>query len=342
MLKTLRQSALHVANTSVFGAMLQTLDKVVIGTRQGILAVLTYHRVDHASQTSKLYPGLISATPEQFKEHLDLLAEIGQVVSMSQVLDACREKTDLPGRSVLITFDDACLDFAEYAWPALQSHQMPATVFVPTAYPDQPERRFWWDRLHLAVWHGNQTHLTAPCGRFELRSDRQCTHAFKMLRDYVKQLEHEQATQFIEDVCKQQQVTLPPRSVLNWDELRNLARQGVTLAPHTQTHPLLTRVSPENARQEIAGSRDDLKREIGEVLPVFAYPGGAWNPQVAEMLQQEGFEIGFSVKRGINDLKTADPLSMNRINIGQKTSTQILRAQLMAGWWKHRARKRDQ
>ncbi len=318
--------------------MLRVLDKVSC-SGQGTLAVLTYHRVDHASLTPKLYPGLISATPVQFEEHLDLLAEIGQVVSMRQVVDAFRGRVELPARSILITFDDACLDFAKYAWPALQSRQMPATLFVPTAYPDQPERAFWWDRLFLAVWHGNSTHISADCGRFELGSDRQRTHAFKTLRDYVKQLRHEPAMQLIEDVCKQQRVSLPPPNVLGWDQLRDLAEQGVALAPHTQTHPLLTRISLEKARREIAGSHEDLKREIGEVLPVFAYPGGVWNPKVAEILQQEGLEIAFTVRRGINDLRTADLWSMNRINIGQRTSTQILRAQLLAGWWRHRIRK---
>jgi len=50
MIKALRQSAFHLANTSAFGAMLRVLDKVSI-TRQGTLAVLTYHRVDYASRT---------------------------------------------------------------------------------------------------------------------------------------------------------------------------------------------------------------------------------------------------------------------------------------------------
>ena len=137
MIKMLRQSAFHVANTPAFGAMLRVLDKVS-STRQGTLTVLTYHRVDHASRTRELYPGLISATPEQFRDHLDLLAGIGQVVSMGQVVDACRGQVDLPARSILITFDDACLDFAKYTWPALQSRQMPATLFVPTKPPNTP------------------------------------------------------------------------------------------------------------------------------------------------------------------------------------------------------------
>ncbi len=338
MLKTLRQSALSAASTTTFGAMLQMLDRVAGSPRSDTLAVLTYHRVDYAADTPELYPGLISATPEQFADQLDLVLEMGQVVSMADVLKACRGEAVLPPNSIAITFDDACRDFAEFAWPALQSRNLPATVFVPTAYPDAAERRFWWDRLHLAIWYGREQSITTPCGELDLSSDEQRTLAYRMIRDHVKQLEHQHAMQLVDDLCEQQAVDLPPPSVMSWDELRELAHQGVTLAPHTQTHPLLTQISLGDAQREIVGSYNDLKREIGEVLPIFAYPGGASNTEIAEIAKNAGIEIAFSVQRGINNISTADPLALNRINIGQSTNTQVLRAQLMAYWWKHRTR----
>ena len=213
---------------------------------------------------------------------------------------------------------------------------MPVTVFIPTAYPDQPERRFWWDRLYAAIWNFSSSHVDTPIGRLALGSDQQRSRAFRALRDYVKELPHDSATEVIDKIVDQQQSPVPASSVLSWDRLRTLANQGVTLAPHTQTHPLLTRVPIAQARQEVVGSRDDVQREIGSVLPVFAYPGGQCNAAVKQMMQQEGFELAFTVQRGINHLPSADWLSLNRINVGQQTTPQILKAQLVAGWWKNR------
>lgn len=340
MLKAVRQTAIRAANTPAFGSLLRTIEKVDVA-KSGDLAVVTYHRVDNANRTPDLYPGLISATPAQFDEQLDMLKEVGQVVSMQQVVAACRGESPLPCKAVLITFDDACSDFAQYAWPALQTRQLPVTVFVPTAYPDQPQRRFWWDRLYVAVWHGDSARIDTTYGQWELDSDEQRRCAYRAIRDQVKQLPHNTAMQLVDEIVSAQQAPTPAASVLGWDDLRELASQGVTLAPHTQTHPLLTQVSIDQARAEVVGSRDDLRREIGEILPVFAYPGGQCNSAVIQMMRDEGFELAFTVQRGINHVHTTERMSLNRINVGQQTTAQILRAQLLAGWWANRARNRS-
>lgn len=332
MIKMLRQTALRAANTSAFSTALRMLDKVT-SANTGVLAVVTYHRVDHAQSTPDLYPGLISATPDRFEQQIDLLAEMGHVVSMQQVLEACRGRQELPAKSVLITFDDACQDFAEYAWPVLKSRQLPATMFVPTAYPDNRELRFWWDRLFVAIWRGKSNSVNTPAGRFELQSDTQRTSAVRTLRDYVKGLDHEAAVEFLDNLCEQQNVPPPPCNVMGWEQLRELSREGVTMAPHTQTHPLLTRVSFDQARKEVVGSFKDLQREIGDVLPVFAYPGGQYSQAVTNMLRNEDFELAFTVERGVNNLRAANRLALKRINVGQTTTCPIIKAQLLAGWW---------
>src|SRR5438477_279294 len=53
--------------------------------------------------------------------------------------------TALPGRAVLITFDDGYQDFADEAFPLLERHGFPATVFVVT---DAAERTSRWDAAY--------------------------------------------------------------------------------------------------------------------------------------------------------------------------------------------------
>jgi hypothetical protein len=78
----------------------------------------------------------------------------------------------------------------------------------------------------------------------------------------------------------------------------------------------------------------DIEREVGGQPAVLAYPAGGCTYEVARMLEREGFRFAFTTERGVNDVRTADPLLLRRINVGRGTSDAILRAQLLR-WMKH-------
>jgi peptidoglycan/xylan/chitin deacetylase (PgdA/CDA1 family) len=135
--------------------------------------------------------------------------------------------------------------------------------------------------------------------------------------------------EFVDTVCQRLQAPPPENAVLGWSELRRLAAEGVTLAPHTRTHPLLNRLPEAEARQEVVGARDDLEREIGAVPPVFAYPAGGHNDVVVRILQEAGFRLAFTTLRGAVRFPLRDPLRLRRINVGRNTPQAVLRAQLV-------------
>ena len=121
----------------------------------------------------------------------------------------------------------------------------------------------------------------------------------------------------------------PGAQVLGWDALRRLAAEGVALAPHTRTHPKLDRLADAELAGEVAGSLEDLRREIGDaVVPAFAYPAGGVSAAAAGAVAAAGYRMAFTTRRGANDLRTADPLRLSRINVGRRTKVLALRAQL--------------
>jgi peptidoglycan/xylan/chitin deacetylase (PgdA/CDA1 family) len=299
------------------------------------LRVLTWHRVDDPGAHPDLYPGLVSATPAGFEEQLDWIARRFAVVSLDQVLAARRDGRPLPRRALLLTFDDAYADFAEHAWPALRRRGLPAALFVPTAYPDRPERAFWWDRLWAAIAHTSRTALRTREAELHLDSPAERTRSYKRLRDRVKSLGHDEAMTFVDELCAELGAA-PARSfVLGWSALRRIAREGATLLPHTRTHPLLHRVDADRAREEAEGSLADLRREIGPTPAVLAYPSGGFDAAVVRRLREAGFELAFTTDSGINDLATADPLRLRRVSVTLRTPRPVLRARLLP--WPPRA-----
>jgi peptidoglycan/xylan/chitin deacetylase (PgdA/CDA1 family) len=308
-----------------------------------MLRVLTYHRVAEPEAAPHLHPGLISATPTSFERQVRYLATNYEVVSMEQVLDAWKANHPLPSRAVLLTFDDGYRDFADVAWPILKDHRLPVTLFVATAYPGRPQMGFWWDRLYQAFISTTRNEpCQTPVGALSLASPSVCRTSLRRIEDYVKGLPHDAAMAFVDNIShelggKQPEAT----AVLDWEQLRALSQQGVVLGAHTRTHARLTHLPPEKAAEEIQGSQQDLRREIGSVLPVFCYPDGAHNDSVVEMVREGGFELAFTTRDGQNKPHSADPLRLRRTNITPRTSLPIFRLRLQR-WvsyldgWRHR------
>jgi peptidoglycan/xylan/chitin deacetylase (PgdA/CDA1 family) len=255
-----------------------------------------------------------------------------QPVSVYDVLEALEsnEQMILPSRAVLVTFDDAYQDFEQHAWPVLQRYQIPVTLFVPTAFPDHPERLFWWDRLFHALHTTAKKEINTPIGNLTLETDVERSQANLHLKQYVKSLPNEVALDFVEDLERQLNVLPRANCVLGWDALRKLANEGVTLAPHTQTHPIMDHISPGAMQREAQGSFFDLQREIGETPLVFAYPSGFHKPEVINAVRAAGFKLAFTTERGINRLVHEDALQLQRINVSTHTTIPLLRAQLLA------------
>ena len=324
-----RRLATTVSESTAFAGLVGLLERASRWPPNR-LAVLTYHRVDDPLRHPELHPGLLSATPADFDAQMRFLASTCRVIGAKELLEALRRGVELPPRAVMVTFDDAYRDFAGVAWPILERHGLPVTLFVATAYPDRPERAFWWDRLHSGLSRTRRTApLDTPIGPLPIATLDERTMTFRRLRDYVKTVPHHDVQLSVDDLCRQLGASPPVSTVLGWEELRRLARAGVTLAPHSREHPMLDRLPVDEARSEVEGSMADLVREVGPTPAVFAYPSGQYDERVVEVVRAAGFDAAFTTGRGTNDLATADSLRLRRINVGRRTTLALLRAQLL-------------
>lgn len=95
------------------------------------LPILMYHHIDIAvnrQDNLKLY-----VDPQLFEKEMEYLAENGYVtVTLDDLTNTLRKEKPLPGRSVILTFDDGYEDFYTKAFPILKKYKLKATVFVIT------------------------------------------------------------------------------------------------------------------------------------------------------------------------------------------------------------------
>ncbi|HEY6608742.1 MAG TPA: polysaccharide deacetylase family protein [Candidatus Limnocylindria bacterium] len=309
--------------------MIGALERVDAG-HPDVLAVLTYHRIadpDASGSTASLY-----VSPKAFEEHLEALTQRYTIISADDLIEARSGRRELPRHALLLTFDDAYVDFATTAWPMLRERSLPALLFVPTGYPDQPGRWFWWDRLGDVLGSAPPTSVvTTPLGDLPVATREDRDRAYRLLRDRCKRIGVEESMALVESIADQVGAAAARNEVLGWDALRALADDGVTIAAHSRTHALLTTVGDDQLADELAGSRADIERELGRPSSLFAYPSGDADQRVVDAAAAAGYEVAFTTRRGVNDLRRHAWLALRRVNVGHGASATLLRAQV--GRW---------
>lgn len=291
-------------------------------------AVLTYHRIDEPTAAPDLHPGLLSATPAAFRAEMEAIADGWTPLSLADVL-AARRGAPLPRRGVLVTIDDAYADTAVHAWPILRAAGVPAVLFVPTGFPDEPTRSFWWDDLYRAIRSARQGEVGSPLGRLELTDDASRHAAFRALRAWFKTTPHDEAVARFGQLLADLGTRPAPTPVLGWDELRRLHAEGLVLAPHSVSHAMLDQLDVDDVVEEVTSSRRRLHDEIGVDIPVFAYPSGQHDDRVVRAVAGTGIEVAFTTERGVNRTARVDWLRLHRINVSHRMPPAAVRAQLL-------------
>jgi peptidoglycan/xylan/chitin deacetylase (PgdA/CDA1 family) len=89
--------------------------------------ILTYHSISAGRPP-------LATPPSLFSEQMEWLATHTHVMPLFELVDALVARQTIPPKSVVLTFDDALLDFYSQAAPVLRRLGLPATVFVPTGH----------------------------------------------------------------------------------------------------------------------------------------------------------------------------------------------------------------
>lgn len=282
--------------------------------------VLSYHRVAEPDETPDLAASLIDAYPADFEAQMRHLATHYTVVSSWDLVRALEEGFTLPRHAVALTFDDGYRCFRETAMPVLRRLGLPVTLFVATHMVGSAGRLFWWDDLNRAL---RGTHLTqievAGVGLLRLNTREARAAAFSRVVALFERMQEEAANNLLRTIVAQCGVT-PNRQryLLDWEELRALAAEGVAIGPHTRHHPILARATPARVRAETLGSWRDLARRLERPLPLFCYPNGqahAVNDATIEVVRQVGLRGAFTTMPGVNIVGKTDPFRMHRIGI---------------------------
>ncbi|MBO7747979.1 polysaccharide deacetylase family protein [Paenibacillus sp. MWE-103] len=88
---------------------------------------------------------------------------------------------------------------------------------------------------------------------------------------------------------------------VSWDEVKALRSAGWDIMAHTRTHPFLPLHTASVQRDEIAGSKAAIERELGTEVTAIAYPYGLRSEETMRLVKQSGYAYAFTFDDGWTD-----------------------------------------
>lgn len=269
--------------------------------------ILTFHRL--TSQPDPFFPGL---PVEIFANQVEFLARHYTLADLAGLIRQLDNGRAIPKNAVVLTFDDGYRDNYEFAFPILQRYQIPATIFLTTAFVSRQDV-LWNDKICFALKHTKCTEMTINCDgerHFWLHTMKQRLAAAKEILWHLFHVPHAEKLAFIDGLLTQLAIHDFGElweSMLTWDQIRRMKKGGVNFGAHTVTHPVLSRLPLDQAREEILRSRQTIEREIDAPVDLFAYPVGRpvdFNLGLKALVQELGFKAAVTTIFGTNTTET--------------------------------------
>ncbi len=290
------------------------------------LLILNYHRVGTPGD-SLFDHELWSADQNEFDHQVATLKSSCDLIGLDD-LPAAIGDLDRASRSnlrfAMITFDDGYLDNYELAFPVLRSHSAPGVFFITTGFVGD-RRLAWWDEISWMIRSSKRSEISLP-GFFEdaqpTTEDLVAITIQRILRTCY-QLDSDRTESFLNQIAEatgtgRAATDLAANVWMTWDHVREMHAAGMSMGAHTVTHPILSRLSPDEQNFEICESRLRIEEQIGEPVTAFSYPVGrrdAFEDTTREALTRNGFDWAFSYYGGMSRPGQIDRLDLPRFAV---------------------------
>ena len=281
-------------------------------------AFLTFHSIRDVSAKSFHFTRDLTVSPA-FLE--DLVVELRRrdiaIVTLMEALERLKRVDHKP--FVAITFDDAYADNFCAAFPILQRHGVPFTIFVSTGFVDR-KIPMWWAVLETLIRDNDS--LVLPNVTLHARNSAEKNQALSDALEIFRTASPEEINRLIDILvanCRDSTALAHVSSrTLTWTMIKKMAQSGlVTFGCHTVNHPRLSSLDRAEIAKEICLARDRLTEEVGERPQFFAYPYGseaAIGPEAAALVAEAGFSAAFTTRRAVlKEFDLKSPYMLPRI-----------------------------
>ena len=97
-------------------------------------------------------------------------------------------------------------------------------------------------------------------------------------------------------------MNIPHRPMLTWPEIRVMSKYGCEFQSHTWSHRIIRNIPIEEAKKELAQSKQDIEINTGKPCVFVSWPHDAFSDEVLALLPQTGYRGGLRSGGGIENI----------------------------------------
>jgi peptidoglycan/xylan/chitin deacetylase (PgdA/CDA1 family) len=283
-------------------------------------SVVMYHYVRDLQNTR--YPAIKGLDIRLFREQLKYFKKHYNFITAAQLIDAYENGTELPPKSLLLTFDDAYLDHYTYAFPLLDEYKAQGLFFVPVKAIMNHEVLIV-NKIHhvLAICDKNINGLVQQVktllvpyegkdgvqtfdyyfGKLAVANRFDCKEVIFVKRLLQVELQEPVRSAIINQLFSQyvndNEAAFSRELYMSKDHLRCMQRNGMIIGSHGYDHFWLGSLTKEEQLSELTKSVDFLKG-LGVDMRTLSigYPYGSHNEDTLDIARGFGFKLGFTTK----------------------------------------------
>ncbi|MFI0981566.1 polysaccharide deacetylase family protein [Streptomyces sp. NPDC021093] len=107
-------------------------------------------------------------------------------------------------------------------------------------------------------------------------------------------------------------------TMLDWDQVRELAAAGAEIGGHSHSHPQLDQLDDDGLRYEVLRCRELVADELGSAPVSFAYPYGYSSRRVRAAVRDAGFGQALAVNNALAT-RAQGPYALRRVTVQRST-----------------------
>ena len=213
-----------------------------------------------------------------------------------------------------VTLDDGYEDNYLVAAPILKKLGIPATFYVVSDFVGT-DRLFWWEQIADMMHKSERTELNLldampslrnPDEILPLRNNDERDYAYGQLCAHIRNGLHADIPMHMKNVSDYLGIQIREEgrqyNLMDWTQLKELARQGFDIGCHTATHCNVIGANEAMLKDELINSVNVLENHLDSPIESFAYPYGLFEKSsklVADALAKTNCIAAYTIEQGV-------------------------------------------